>query len=153
MPNRTTHLPIAIGCGTIAAFTIAYRQPFPDCLAETIGGALGGWATGMLADRIDPPEHPHHRGLGHALVPNSLAAAAYVPLAREWQQTLRLKAQGYESMAAQAPPGSPQWWYVVLAYCCRLASGALAGAVAGHWSHLILDSHTTCGIPVFLQGY
>lgn len=149
MPNRATHQPIAIITGTIAGFAAASQQPPRERIVETIGGSIGGWATGMLADCLDPPDHPHHRGIGHALLPNALASAVYVNIASDWQRALRAKAATFAQAAAQALTPIEQCWYQFLELACL----ALAGALAGHWSHLYLDSQTCFGIPLVCPGY
>jgi hypothetical protein len=152
MPSITTHQPIAVGSGVVTAFACSYRQPLPERLIETLGGALGGWATGMLADKLDPPDHPRHRGIGHAIIPNALAVSGYAQCASKWQEALRSRADEYETAASQTPPGTLRIWFSLLAFLCRLGVGAIAGAVGGHWSHLILDSHTAYGLPLLFQG-
>lgn len=152
MPSITTHQPVAIGSGIVTAFACAYAQLLPERLVETLGGALGGWTTGMLADKLDPPDHPHHRGIGHAIIPNALAATGYAQFARKLQEGLRTRATEYDTAAAQTAPGTLQMWYFLLAFLCRVGAGAIAGAVGGHWSHLILDSQTAYGLPLFMKG-
>lgn len=153
MPDISTHQPAAIASGAAAAFLCAPGQPAAARFVEMIGGAGGGWATGMLADKLDPPEHPHHRGLGHAVIPNALVTAGAITLVSEWQQSLRRNAAEFEIKAALQPSGYGGLFYHFLALVCRFVSGALSGAIAGHWSHLVLDSRTPFGIPLLVPGY
>jgi hypothetical protein len=153
MPNRATHQTIAIVTGAVTAFACAPNRGLSERLAEAIGGGIGGWTTGMLADKLDPPDHPHHRGNGHALVPNAIVAAAYANIVSDWQQALRAQATAYARIAAQIPPGFEQCWYRILEFLCRALSGAIVGPLVGHWSHLLLDSQTAYGIPLAYAGF
>jgi membrane-bound metal-dependent hydrolase YbcI (DUF457 family) len=152
MPNRKTHQPIAIIAGAIAGYACANNQASRQCIIETIGGGIGGWATGMLADKLDPPDHPHHRGIGHALIPNTVLAAGCVQIAADWQTKLRHHAADHTTIATFAPSGFGVLSHHLLELLCLALSGAIAGAIGGHWSHLYLDSQTTFGIPLLLRG-
>lgn len=65
MPNRDVHGPVgAVSGGAYALYMSSGQSPW-HVAAETAGGAVGGYAGGILPDVIDTPEHPHHRGFFH----------------------------------------------------------------------------------------
>jgi hypothetical protein len=88
-------------------------------------------------------------GIGHTLLPHALASAVYLNIASDWQHVLRAKAAAFAQAVAQAPTPIEQCWYQFLELACL----ALGGALAGHWSHLYLDSQTCFAIPLVCPGY
>src|SRR5690606_28823154 len=54
----------AVGAGTALARSL--DQDAPAMLAETLGGAVGGWVGGALPDVLEPATSPRHRSVCHS---------------------------------------------------------------------------------------
>lgn len=106
----------------------------------------------MLADYFDPADSPYHRSVAHALLPNAVARALYVNVAPDLQHWLRERAAEYANQSRHIEPGIVALWYVILEFVFRTASGVVVGSIAGHWSHLYLDSQTCFGLPMLGAG-
>ena len=87
MPNRPIHLATSGPIG--AAFDKAPANNNLQRLQESVGGALGGLLGVALPDIFDPPLHPGHRAMAHALIPVSAGAAAWSRQLDNWQAGLR----------------------------------------------------------------
>ena len=61
MPNRNVHGPVGTASGGLYAVYMSYGQPLSHVMAEAARGAVGGYAVGVLPDRIDVATHPGHR--------------------------------------------------------------------------------------------
>jgi hypothetical protein len=95
---------------------------------------------------------PVHRCVAHALLPNAVAGALYVNVAPDLQHWIRERAIEYANRSRQMEPGFLALWYALLDLVFRTASGVVVGSIAGHWSHLYLDSQTCFGIPLLCAG-
>ena len=148
MPNRDTHQPIGILAGGLAAGVVAYRVE-GDVLAEGLGGAIGGWLGARLPDWIDPPTSPHHRSVGHGVVPVLAVLRRAEAHVSEWQADLR---QGAAEHRAARDSASTCWQrisHLLLELLYLAASGALVGALWGYVSHLVMDATTAASLPLF----
>lgn len=145
MPNRTFHLATSGPAGAAFAY---HKAPINKGLHEVLGGLIGGLAGGMLPDIIDPPFHPGHRALAHALIPVGLSAAAWVRGLDDWQKSLRCRADEYSRLRFQATDPVLAACYGALEAALRMLSGMLAGLLAGYLTHIALDFTTPRCLPL-----
>ncbi len=148
MPNRKTHDAVGAGSGAAIALCLARDQDLIGVVFETLGGALAGKYASRLPDVFDRPVSPNHRSLGHGVLLNGYALASSVENLSEWQDSLRRHAGKFARLQTESNTASEANWYLVLEILSRMASGAIAGALAGYASHLILDSRTKKGLPL-----
>jgi len=142
MPNARVHSKISSAVGVGAAVLYAHHKniDFPEVLLCAVGGYLGGRTTASLADWMDPPTTPDHRSIAHAGIPNALLLKHSYQAFRELLQTL----DTYANDLASSPESLSQ----LLSCLCRLASGFLIGAGAGHLGHLVVDMNTPKSLPL-----
>jgi hypothetical protein len=148
MPNRDVHLYAGAAAGTLYSGYLAWGQPAPHILAETVGGTLGGIAGGLLPDRIDTPSSPRHRAEAHSLSITGTLGYVVIDQLPVWQDSLRGSAEYYSQARAASPALLSQIGYGVLEFLFRFLAGALAGLLAGYASHLALDSLTPSSLPI-----
>lgn len=67
MPNRYVHGSVGTASGGLYAVYMSHGQPLSYVMAEAAGGAVGGYAGGVLPDRIDVATHPGHRADAHSM--------------------------------------------------------------------------------------
>ena len=67
MPNHDVHWPVGTASGATYALYMSGGQPSSYVVAETAGGAFGGFVGGILPDRVDTPDCPHHRAEAHSM--------------------------------------------------------------------------------------
>ena len=147
--NRDVHIPVA----AVAAFA---DLPFADrqeelSAAEIVGRLVGGVVGGRLPDVIDPPTHPGHRGVGHAIVPAVAAMILVVRMIPDLQTVLRTRAADLRRRADLAP-AEERWPLQLQALVTEFVLGAIVGLPAGYASHLALDATTPAGLPWLAQG-
>jgi hypothetical protein len=65
-----------------------------------------------------------------------------------WQIWLLSQAQDCADRQLFAASSFEQFWYALLEFLYRFASGALAGVLGGYASHLVLDSLTPACLPI-----
>ena len=137
MPNRNVHVPVGIA----AAYAVKYYlhdKDSPISLAEFIGLGLGGYCGGRAPDIIDPPTSPNHRAIGHSILAaggGTIAVATKVKSIESYCKNQARMAYEQNDLLLQ------QLWL--------LASGFSVGIIAGYASHLLLDSTTPSGLPLY----
>jgi hypothetical protein len=143
MPNRKAHAAAGAGSGLVVACNDLPRLTPAEQLVYLAGAALGGAVGGCLPDILEPATSPNHRQACHGVVPvgtvaifirNTLPTAAKELLQRaEWVKGSNPKHAGMtlERMA---------WLF---------AAGFVKGLGPGYLSHLVLDSCTPRGLPLF----
>jgi len=152
MPNRRTHVCVAIGAGAVVALTRAQGQQSWYALAETAGGAFGGFLGGMTPDYIEPPRWPGHRSLAHSWAAVGVGIGArgdIVHIIQCWEAYCRKKAnlaRSTRDMVSETAWRGCVLWLVELFW--RVIAGILSGLVAGYASHLVLDAFSPAGLPV-----
>ncbi len=140
MPKSEVHKFLGTTTGTFVAFEYGQYFKLEDeyCWQLALGGAIGGYTTARIADKLEPSEilGPNHRGAIHSIALNGLSSyLAYNP-AKNLFQSLIDKANKFDNNNEHFN-----------AFLCRLAVGFLIGAIGGHASHLLLDSGTHKGLP------
>jgi hypothetical protein len=140
MPRRREHQEVGAPVGAVAAALYARNEDPLAFLAETLGGWWGGKLGALIPDIIDPSTWPGHRSLGHGIIPSGGGSVMFaVQVLPGWQEALRSKAADH---AAEGGTSGNIWMMLL-----HFVSGALAGATAGHISHLVLDSGSKKGLP------
>ena len=148
MPKQPIHIATSVPAGALFAYHKAPENNELNRLLETAGGGLGGFLGGILPDRFDPPTHPGHRGLAHGLIPVAAGASVWAQNLNGWQQSLRIRADEYARLRAQATDPLLLGWYVVAETALRLLCGVLAGFGAGYVTHVALDFTTPRCLPL-----
>lgn len=146
--NGQTHEQVGGPTGAVAAFVLARKQAPAARIVESLGGYVGGVLGAKLPDIIDPPTSPHHRSIGHGVVPVGLASHALVNRIPAWQEQLRRNADEHSVAAAQTTGVWDRLLHSLLEFLCRVGAGTLAGIPAGYLSHLALDATTPAGLPL-----
>ncbi len=148
MPNCDVHGPVGTASGGLYAVYMSYGQPLSHVIAEAAGGAVGGYAGGVLPDRIDVATHPGHRAEAHSMAITGTAGWIVSENLPEWQAALRSHADRFAAMRMQAenPLLQVLLW---IAEFCRFVAGLAAGVSAGYASHLMLDFFTRRRYPLF----
>ncbi len=148
MPNKRTHKVVGAVAGGSFALVWSAGQPAVHRTVETAGGVLAGVGLGMLPDVLEPAIHPGHRSVAHGAAP---AVTLGVPASRHldsWQVSLRAGADRQGALAMQSQSTLARLWHAFLELLLRLAAGALAGALGGYGSHLVLDAFTPRSLPL-----
>jgi len=148
MPNHNVHWPVGTASGSAYALYMSYGQPTWHVVAETLGGALCGYAGGVLPDRIDTPDSPHHRAEAHSMAITGTAGWILKENLPEWQSQLRAQADRLAMMRAQTTSALHQFFFWLAEYFCRFLAGLIAGVLAGYASHLTFDFFTPISLPV-----
>jgi LexA-binding, inner membrane-associated putative hydrolase len=149
MPNHNVHWPVGTASGGAYALYMGYGQPARHVVAETLGGAVGGFAGGVLPDWIDTPDSPHHRAEAHSMAITGTAGWILNQNLTEWQSRLRAQADCFATRRAQSLEPFQQFFLWLAEYFCRFLAGLIAGVLAGYASHLVLDFFTPMSLPVF----
>lgn len=133
MPNRGTHFVTAGVAGVTAA---DHGVPSRDALSGVSRIAYSGtcvlgavWGGGA-PDRIEPPDHPHHRDFAHSLLVLFLVAALLALFVAAFEPKLLDVARSEEAEA-----GGPNLKAVT--YSCLAGVGR--GFAVGYLSHLGAD--------------
>jgi len=137
MPNRDVHIKVGVGFAVSATIVAAIASneeiTFEEICMRVAGAVLGGYVGARLPDIIDPSSRgPNHRSLGHGVVPNGTLCA----LGTERYLDMRKNLLGESDKKSRIYN--------------QLIVGAMDGFIAGHTSHLILDSRTPKGLPVIM---
>jgi hypothetical protein len=148
MPNHDVHWPVGTASGGAYALYMGYGQPTVHVIAETLGGAAGGWAGGVLPDRIDTPDCPRHRAEAHSMALTGTIGLYVKENLPQWQTYLRARADDFASMRAASTSGLDQFLFMLAEFFCRFLAGLIAGALAGYASHLVLDFFTPACLPI-----
>jgi hypothetical protein len=134
MPNRQTHVTVAVLAGVAATLHYTRNERPEDRAVELLGTLIGSYAGGRLPDVLDPPISPLHRSFAHGGLAVAGVAAARV---EEWCRACRHDAA---LCAAQGRSGDR----VLL----LLLAGFLTGLRFGYGSHLALDFFTRQSLPL-----
>lgn len=148
MPNHDVHWRVGAASGGGYALYLGYGQPPWHVMAETAGGAFGGFVGGVLPDRIDTPDNPWHRAEAHSMAITGVAGRVVSLHLPEWQATLRLRADELAARRAQSALPIEQLFLWVAEYVCRVLAGFIAGVLAGYASHVTLDFFTPMSLPL-----
>ena len=148
MPNHDVHWPVGTASGGAYALYMGYGQPLWYVVAETAGGAVGGFAGGVLPDRIDTPDSPQHRAEAHSMAITGTIGLILKENLPGWQSALRAQADTFAVMRTQSTSPLHQFFYWLAEYFCRFLAGVIAGVLAGYGSHLALDFFTPMSLPV-----
>lgn len=148
MPNRSVHLPTSGAAGAFFAFHNAPRSSGSHTTQEVIGGLIGGLVGGLLPDLLDPPLHPGHRAMAHALLPVGLGAAISLKNLNTWQSWVRCQADQFLLLRMRCLDPILAGAYLLLEWVLRMIAGLLAGLIAGYVTHVALDFTTPRCLPV-----
>lgn len=148
MPNYDAHWPIGAASGGTYALYMGYGQQPSHVLAETLGGALGGFVGGVLPDRIDTPYCPRHRAEAHSMAITGSIGCFLKDNLPKWQGRLRVQAGHLGKMRAERTCEVHRVLFLLGEYTCRFLAGLIAGVLAGYASHLILDFFTPISLPI-----
>jgi hypothetical protein len=149
MPNHDVHWPVGTASGGAYALYMSYGQPPCHVIAETLGGAVGGCAGGVLPDRIDTPDSPRHRADAHTMALTGAIGCIVQQNLPDWQVWLRARADEFARMGAASTSGIDQFLFMLGEFFCRFLVGLIAGVLAGYASHLVLDFFTPASLPIF----
>ncbi len=147
--NRNVHTPAGVVLAAVQVLTEADPAALPP--AELAGRLVGGALGSRLPDVIDPPTHPGHRGVGHAVVPAVIAALLILRYAPGLQDTLRSEVNAVRARAEQLPEDA-RWPYQLSAAALEFVLGLSTGLPVGYVSHLALDATTPAGLPLLKRG-
>jgi hypothetical protein len=148
MPNHGVHWPVGTVSGGAYALYMGYGQPPWHVVAETAGGAVGGFVGGVLPDRVDTPDSPQHRAEAHSMAITGTIGWILKDNLPEWQSWLRSQADKIAVMRAHNTSALHQLLLGLAEYLCRFLAGLIAGVLAGYASHLALDFFTPMSLPV-----
>lgn len=147
MPNGKVHTTAAVTSGICVAAYRARRQEPLHQLAETIGGAIGGFGGGKLPDLVEPAISSWHRSTAHSWTGFAAASMAMTGL-EQWEEFCRRKAEHHRLVRIsidQDPLGG--LLHLLAEYFWRIAAGVASGLGAGYISHLVLDGLTPRSLP------
>lgn len=135
MPNRDVHVKVGVGSAiftTVAtAIVLDEKLTFEEMLMRILGATIGGYVGARIPDIIDPSSRgPNHRSIGHGVVSNGAIYAYGKDKFLDTREKLSKETDNQNRLFNQ---------FIV---------GAMEGFVAGHASHLILDSRTPKGLPL-----
>jgi len=141
MPNGDVHKVLGTVAGTYVAFEYGqyFKLESEHCWQLALGGAIGGFTTARLADKLEPSKTlgPNHRGVFHGIALNGLASyLAYNPSKNLFQSFID-NADKFDNNNEHFK-----------AFLFRLAVGFLIGAIGGHASHLLADLNSHKGLPL-----
>ena len=143
MPSRKAHEILGTATGTIAA--VGYgryiENDFANAWQYAIGGALSGLFLSRIPDFLESSKilGPNHRGLYHGIALNGCIGILGFEAVKAMLDRFFGKAVEFDKYGKGFE-----------AFLCRCAVGVIIGGVGGHTSHLIADSTTPKGLPVFI---
>lgn len=146
MPSHDVHWQVGTVSGGTYALYMSCGQPPWHVIAETAGGAAGGFVGGVLPDQIDTPDSPWHRAEAHSMAITGTAGWFLSQDLPEWQSQLRAQADRFAAMKRES--ALHQFFYWLAEYFCRFLAGLIAGVLAGYASHLTLDFFTPMSLPL-----
>jgi hypothetical protein len=106
---------------------------------------IGAW----LPDALDPPNHPHHRGIGHGCAA-LMGVGFFMVNSSATVDRLRSMAEKLRAQAGALRPDD-QLRAVLLDAVGLLAlvlAGSITGMGVGYASHLVMDGTTPKGLPL-----
>lgn len=150
MPSRRTHASIGAISGLgLAAYRAKDEQQPSRIIAESLGGAFGGYIGGILPDIIEPATWPGHRRFAHSLAAGGSVTGTTKIFLPNIEEYFRSKAEQYR---VRGPQDAINQDTVipsrVLESAMRFALGFVTGLVGGYVSHLALDAGTSKSIPI-----
>jgi membrane-bound metal-dependent hydrolase YbcI (DUF457 family) len=148
MPNRKVHIMAGIMSGTAVAGYRARNLTGEDLLLELAGGCLGGLIGGIAPDLFEPAINSWHRSVAHSSS-SCLASAGLMQKCATLQQQCRADARRHTQLKLVSQDDWTRFWHAVMAFAWALLSGFIVGVPAGYLSHLVLDSTSPRGIPLF----
>jgi len=147
MSNKRTHQAVGALAGGGLALALSNGQSTPHQIIEGIGGAISGYGFGCLPDILEPPLSPNHRSLAHGAAPGVALITICARQLESWQSYLRTQADSQAALAEQAQTIVSELWHLFLEFLYRLLAGAVAGALGGYGSHLVLDGFSPQSLP------
>lgn len=150
MARRPEHERIGTLTGAGAALLQASGIDPAAALLETIGGGLGGRIGGVLADLAEPATWPGHRQFAHSVTCAGAVVQVAATVAGSWAAYWRARAESLRAAASLESDPTERLLLGLQAVVAHLLAGFLIGLVAGHFSHLVLDSQTS---PLPLVGH
>lgn len=147
--NGAVHSAAGLAAGIGGVFYFGHREDRVVGLPEVIGGAMGGVVGGRLPDQIEPATSSYHRKFAHSAVLTGAGTYAAHEYLRDLRENLSAKALEYERLALESSDWLEQILYTAACWLAQLASGFVTGVVAGYASHILLDSFTPRGVPIF----
>ena len=148
MADRRKHRQVGAIFGFLFTLSILDDQEATPHSVEMMGGLLGGIFGGMLPDLIEPPSHPGHRSIAHALLPIGGAGIFVVPNLQSCQHLCRREAAQCRLFHRMSRNETERLRWEVEELIWRYAAGVIPGIVAGYLSHLLLDAATPRGLPL-----
>ena len=140
MPNRHEHRVIALLGQAPFELCRGHRLTSADRLADSIGAFMGAVFGADLPDRLEPADSPHHRQAAHGIIPAIGAVILAGSMYRGFVQDL------YDQ--AEATPADSDT-HEALRLLRFMAAGFVRAAPNGYLSHLVADSTTPRGLPLF----
>jgi hypothetical protein len=168
MANRRTHRRAGRIAGGVYAAHRAKEQRLVHCVAETVGGALGGEFGAILADVVEPGISSWHRGPAHSCAAGMGILSLGDTLTRiemfcrqQAEQTARKRATlqmipdlTQPNLFVPAPNSAlTQFFLAIAELFWRVSAGFANGIAAGYLSHLVLDAGTPRSIPLLTNGF
>jgi hypothetical protein len=134
MPNRNTHVTVAVIAGVAATLHYTRNESSENRAVELLGALIGSYVGGRLPDVLDPPTSPLHRSYAHGGLAVAAIAAAEV---EKWCRACRLEAVQCAALGRSADR-----------FFLLLLAGFLTGLRFGYGSHLALDALTHRSLPL-----
>jgi hypothetical protein len=147
MPNRSTHQGVGALAGGGLALAFSNGQSISHQIIEAIGGVVAGYYSGHFPDILEPANTPNHRSLAHGAAPGVALITVWAREIDSCQSFLRARADHQAALAKQAQTITSELWHLLLEFLCRVLAGAVAGALGGYGSHLVLDGFTPQSLP------
>lgn len=159
MPDSKTHKYVGMGAGAVYAAFQAKDRPNTDWLLEVIGGGFGGYLGGILPDKLEPALSSWHRdschswaALGVISATTSYFAGCAASCRANAERCRAVPTKQDETTGVFVPiQRTPLERFIaqVAEIFWTLLAGFLNGLSAGYGSHLVLDSFTPRGLPLF----
>lgn len=147
--NGAVHEAAGLVAGVGGVLYFGYREEREVELPELLGGAVGGVIGGRLPDQLEPATSSYHRKFAHSAVFTGGAVYAAHTYLRELREELSAKAIQLECQARESTDWLERFLYSLGSFLAQIASGFITGIVAGYASHVVLDSFTPRGCPIF----
>ena len=160
MPNREEHKAIGSIGGPVASIALDQVRPRPrrrcsskPALAGRAAASyFGGRVGAPLADLIDVPTSPRHRGFAHAVVPQGGFLWAVFGIILAWRNAwLDIADDLAECREREANP-LIRLLLTVLEVGCGFVAEFPIGVVGGNMSHLLADAGTPDGLRFLGPG-
>lgn len=138
MPNCLTHVQIGSGAALVSAgLHERIWQCESDRNAYRFGASLGGGLGALAPDKIDPPDSPNHRGIGHGIIPATIVTLLLRQGVAQTVDQLLAEAEGLVK--------PDQWPARMFKF---FLAGLIKGFGPGYLSHLAADACTPAGLPL-----